>query len=95
MDFKIIRTPRLESHGVYENKERANQVLNRYSIGLKIPSPTVIFYYFLLEVTEIIKSKIKTIENSWKKTRKVGVNTEDLEIVKYKDDGSVPKIVYG
>ena len=33
----IIKTPRLESQGVNENKDRATQVLNGYSIGLKIP----------------------------------------------------------
>ena len=87
----IILTPRLESQDVYENKERTTQVLNGYSIGLKIASSDgdSQFYDFLLEVTEIIKSKIETLEDSLKKTRKVGVNTENLEIVKYKDDGSV------
>ena len=65
--------------------------MNGYSIGLKIPSSDgdSQFYDFLLKVTEIIKSKIKTVENSLKKTRKVVVNTGNLEIVKYKDDGSV------
>ena len=80
----IIRTHRLESQGVYENKERTTQVLNRYFIGLKIPSSDddSQFYDFLLEVTEIIKNKIKTVENSLRETR------THLEIVKYKDDGS-------
>ena len=85
-DF-IIRTSRLESLGVYENKERATQVLNGYSIGLKIPSSDGDSQFY--EVTEIIKSKINTVEDSLEKTRKVGVITGNLEMVKYKDDGSV------
>ena len=36
-DF-VIRTPKLESYGVYQNKDIRTKVLNRYSLGLKIPS---------------------------------------------------------
>ena len=81
---------RLESQGGYENKERATQVSNGYFIGLKISSSDGDrhFYYFLQEVTELIKSKIKTVEDSLKKTRTEGVITENVETVKHKDDGS-------
>ena len=87
----VIRTPKLESQGVYENKDKVTQVLNRYSLGLKIPSSdgNREFYDLLLKVTDLIKSKIKTVECSLKTTRKVGVNTENLEIVKYKNNGNV------
>ena len=66
------------------------QVLNGYSLGLKIPSSDgdSQFYDFLLEITEEIKNKIKTVEGSLRKTTKKGILTETLEIVKYKDDGS-------
>ena len=43
---------------------------------------------YLFEVTEIIKSKIKTVESSLRKTKKKGIITVNLEIVKYKNDGS-------
>ena len=50
----IIRTPKL---WVYERKDKVNQALNGYSLGLNIPSSDADnqFYNFLLEVTEIIK----------------------------------------
>ena len=35
----VIRTPKLESLGVYENKNKATEALSGYSLGLKIPSP--------------------------------------------------------
>ena len=87
----IIRTPKLESQGVYENKERGeNKVLNGYSLGLKIlnSDDDRQFYDLLLEVTEEINSKVKTVESSLKKMKKRGILTENLEIVKYKDDRS-------
>ena len=34
----VIRTPRLESQGVYENKDKTTKALNGYSMVLKIPS---------------------------------------------------------
>ena len=58
---------------------------------MKIPSSddNREFYDLLLKVTDLIKLKIKTAKDSMKKTRKVGVNTENLKIVKYRNDGSV------
>ena len=38
MEDLVIRTPRLESLGVYENRDKATEALNGYSLGLKIPS---------------------------------------------------------
>ena len=60
---------------MYENKERGeNKVLNGYSLGLKIPNSADDrrFYDLLLEVTEEIKSKVKTVESSLKKNEKEG-----------------------
>ena len=87
----VIRTPRLESQGVYENKDNATQALNGYSLGLKIPSSddNKEFYDLLLEVTEIIKTKMKKVESSLRKTKKKEIMKENLEIVKYRNDGSV------
>ena len=70
----IIRTPKLESFGVYQNKDINTKALNGYSLGLKIPNSDddSRFYNFLLEVTEIIKNEIKTVESSLKKTKKGG-----------------------
>ena len=69
----VIRTPKLESQGVYENKDKVTQVLNGYSLGLKIPNfdGNREFYDLVLKVTETIKLKIKTVEDSLKTTRKV------------------------
>ena len=57
----IIRTLRLASRGVFENRERTNQVFNGYSLGLKIPNSDddSRFHNSLLHVTEIIKNKKK------------------------------------
>ena len=85
----VIRTPKLDSLGVYENKDKATEALNGYSLGLKIPSSdNNKFYDLLLEVTEIMKTKIQSIENSLGKTKKKGIIVENLEIVKYKNYGS-------
>ena len=76
MEDLVIRTPRLESQGVYENKDKTTQALNGYFLGLKIPSSDSNreFYDLLFEVTEIIKSKIKTEKDSLKKMKESGCN---------------------
>ena len=43
----------------------------------------------LQKVTEIIKTKIKKVESSLRKTKKKGTMTENLMIVKNRNDGSV------
>ena len=84
-----IRTPKQESYGLYENKDKASDALRGYSLGLKIPSSDDDkFNDLLLEVTEVIKDKIKSVEATLRKTKKKGVTVENLEIVKYKNDGS-------
>ena len=57
----FIRTPKLESYGVYQNKDMNTKLLNGYSLGLKIPSSgdNKEFYDLLLKVTDLIKDKIK------------------------------------
>ena len=48
------------------------KLLNRYSLGLKIPSSddNKEFYDLLVKVTDLIKDEIKEIEDSLKKEKK-------------------------
>ena len=52
----VIRTPKLESYGVFQNRDMKTKVLNGYSLGLKFPSSddNREFYDLLLKVTDLI-----------------------------------------